>query len=115
MVDTLSDPDMLSVTYDIDPSISKIENENEKLALYMKERYLNVDIYDAETKFLFGCCKIPLFELLRQQRTNVVRAKECEACAPDSSEMRGSIQIIMSNQGRNERSLLIPDASGKVH
>ena len=65
MIDTLSDPDMVSITFDIDPSISKIEDENIKLAEYLMKSYLNVDIYDADTKFLYGCCKIPLYELCR--------------------------------------------------
>ena len=34
--DTLSNPEMLSVTFDIDPSVSKIKEENIKLAEYMK-------------------------------------------------------------------------------
>ena len=34
--DTLSNPEMLSITFDIDPSVSKINEENIKLAEYMK-------------------------------------------------------------------------------
>jgi len=33
----------------------------------------------------------------------VVRAKEIEAAAPDSPEFRASIQVIMSNQGRQNK------------
>jgi hypothetical protein len=112
--DTLSDPNMCSVTFEIDPSTSKIEDENIELARYMKERYLNIDIYDADTKFLYGETKLPLYELLRQRKTDVVRAKECDACAPSSTtqEMRGSIQIIMSNHGSTEKSQIIQDPHG---
>jgi len=30
----------------------------------------------------------------------VIRAKECEVCAPDTAEYRGSIQLVMSNVGK---------------
>ena len=102
---------MLAVTFDIDPSVSKIENEHIKLAEYMKERLLSVDIYDSDTKFLYACARIPMFELLRQQRPFAMATKDCEACAPDTTNMRGNITIIMTNQGKNEQALLIPHSS----
>jgi len=55
----------IEVTFDIDPSESKIMNEHIKLAEYLKERFLTIDIFDVKTKFFYGSCKIPLFELLR--------------------------------------------------
>ena len=57
---------LIQVHFEIDGSISKIENENLKFAKYLKERFLTIDIFDAKTRFYFGSCKIPLFELLRQ-------------------------------------------------
>ena len=45
---------MCSAIFEIDPSTSKIENENLKLANYMRDRYLNIDIYDADTEFLYA-------------------------------------------------------------
>ena len=101
--DTLSDPDMLSISFDIDPSVSLIENEHMNLARYMKDQYLTIDIYDADSKFIFATAKLPMFELLRQQMSHVVRAKEIEASAPDSAEFRCSIQVIMSNQGKQDK------------
>jgi len=95
--DPLSDANILSVLFEVDPSCSKIDDEHLKLAEYMKDRYLTVDIFDADTKFLFAVAKLPLFELLRQRRTSVVCAKEIEASAPDSAEFRCALQIIMSN------------------
>ena len=56
---------MVNITFDIDPSISKVPDEHVRLAKYLKERYLTIDIFDAQTKFFFGSCKVPLFELLR--------------------------------------------------
>ena len=79
------------MTFDIDSTISKVPDEHMKLASYMKECMLNIDVFDADSQFLYATAKIPLFELLRQQKPNVVRAKECEVCAPDSTEFRGSI------------------------
>ena len=55
----------LEVTFNIDPSESKIINEHMKLANYLKERYLTIDLFDVKSKFFYGSCKVPLFELLR--------------------------------------------------
>lgn len=65
-VDTLSDPDMLSITFDIDPSVSMVRDEHVSLARYMKDQFLTIDIYDADSKFIFATAKVPMFELLRQ-------------------------------------------------
>lgn len=105
-VDTLSDPDMLSITFDIDPSVSQIKDEHISLAHYMKEQFLTIDIYDADSKFLFATAKLPMFELLRQQHPKIVRAKEVEASAPDSAEFRASISVIMSNEGKRDKQTL---------
>jgi hypothetical protein len=98
--DTYQDPNLLSIIFEIDPSISRVKDENIEIAKYLKERYVNIDIFDGDSLFLYGTCKVPLFELLRQGRSSVVRAKECEMCDPESGEFRGSIQLIMSNQGK---------------
>ena len=103
IMDTLQDPDMLAVSFDIDPTVSKIDGENMVLARYMRDQLLTIDIYDADSRFLFATAKLPLFELLRQQMSHVVRAKEIEASAPDSAEFRCSLQVIMSNQGKQDK------------
>lgn len=61
----MKDPNLLSVIFEVDPSISRIKDENVKLASYLRERFLTVDIFDGESLFLYGTCKIPLFELMR--------------------------------------------------
>jgi hypothetical protein len=60
------DDNIIKVTFDVDPSLSKIADEHLNLAKYLKERYMTVDIFDAQSRFYFGSCKIPLFELCRQ-------------------------------------------------
>lgn len=97
--DTMHDPSMLSVTFSVDPSLSHIKDEDMRLAGYLYDRFLTVDVFDADSLFLYGTCKIPLFELLRQGRGSVVRAKECEMCDPESGDFRGAIQLIMTNVG----------------
>jgi hypothetical protein len=57
----------------------------------MKNCYLNVDIYDAESRFIYATCKLPMFDLLRQGKESVWKAKEAECCATDSTDFRGSI------------------------
>ena len=61
----MSDPNMLSIVFEIDPSISKIKDESLKLSDYLLNRFLTVDVFDGDSLFLYGSCKIPLFELLR--------------------------------------------------
>ena len=89
--DTMSDPNLLSVTFEIDPSISRVKDENIKLSDYLKDRFLTVDVFDGDSLFLYGTCKIPMFELLRQGRGFVVRAKECEMCDPDTGDFKGAL------------------------
>ena len=87
----MSDPNLLAVTFNVDPSLSRIADEHSRLSGYLYDRFLTVDVFDAESLFLYGTCKIPLFELMRQGRGSVVRAKECEMCDPDSGDFRGAI------------------------
>lgn len=55
----------MKIKFEIDPSVSRIEDEHMRLAKYLKSRYLTIDIFDAHTRFFFGSCKIPLFEIMR--------------------------------------------------
>jgi hypothetical protein len=87
----MHDPNLLSIVFEIDPSISRIRDENVKLSEYLKDRFLTVDVFDGDSLFLYGTCKIPLFELLRQGRSSVVRAKECEMCDPDTGDFKGAL------------------------
>jgi hypothetical protein len=64
-IDSQSTPQLISAEFTVDPSVSKIWNEQVRLAEYMRERFLVVDIFDGDSLFLYGSCKIPLFELLR--------------------------------------------------
>ncbi len=81
----------MSVTFEIDPSTSFIKDENIHLANYLRDKFLTIDLYDADTRFQFAACKLPLFELLRQQKAEVIRAKECEISSPYTAEPIGSI------------------------
>ena len=36
------------------------------LANYLKDRFLTIEIFDADSRFHFATAKVPLFELLRQ-------------------------------------------------
>lgn len=61
----MHDPNLLAVTFTIDPSISHIADEHIRLADYLYDRFLTVDVFDADSLFLYGTCKLPMFELLR--------------------------------------------------
>lgn len=43
----MGDDNLVMVSFDVDPSMSKIPDEHIKLAKYLKERYLTVDLFDA--------------------------------------------------------------------
>lgn len=61
----MQDPNLLSMTFDVDPSVSKVVHEEAKLAEHLHERYLTIDVFDGDSLFLYATCKVPLFELLR--------------------------------------------------
>jgi hypothetical protein len=63
----------------------------------LRERFLTIDIFDGDSLFLYGTCKVPLFEILRQGRSSVVRAKECELCDPSTGDFKGALQLIIGN------------------
>jgi hypothetical protein len=91
---------MVTVTFDVDPGKSEIPNENMKLVKYLRERYLTIDIFDGDSKFFFGSCKIPLYELCRQRKNGIVKPKTCEIFNPDGEadgKENGFLQIVMSN------------------
>lgn len=83
--------------YEVDPSNSGVDDENLILVDYLNSSYLAIDMYDADSRFLYGTTKLPLQELLRQGRSNVVLAKNAEMCSPDSTEHRGWLKLIIGN------------------
>ena len=63
-----------------------------------KHAYL--EVHDADSRFLYGVGKIPLYELLRQQRSSVHRLKDVEICSFDNADdVLGSVQIALSAFG----------------
>lgn len=64
--------------FTIDPSDSGIKNESEELAEYLSDRDLCVDVYDADSFLHFGSVRVPLRELMRQNKASVFRGKDCE-------------------------------------
>lgn len=81
----------------IDSTKSNIPDEHLKFAQYLKDRYLTIDVIDGETQFYFGSVKIPLFELMRQGKPLMVRAKECEIFDADSGKYKGFLNVVLSN------------------
>ena len=82
-------------------------DEHVRLAQYLKERFLTIDVYDANSRFLWATTKIPLFELMRQGSPSIQKVKTVELCAPDSSEFRGSIDLVINNDGHKEKNELV--------
>lgn len=96
-----SDEAFAKVTYHIDPSKDQIEDQHVRFAQYLKDRYLNIDVYDTEKGFYFGTCRIPLFELMRQRsETSGDKPKECEIFNPNTSQYVGYLDLILRNDGQ---------------
>ena len=93
---------IVSCTFLIDPSKSRIADEHARLARYLKDRYLTIDVYDAVSHFFFGSCKIPLFELIRGREHVRVRPKDCEIFNPDTNSFMGHLHVILKNEGKPE-------------
>ena len=58
----------LEMNFDFDPSVmSDLPNDvlHESFSKYLMERVLTIDIWNADSKMHFGCCKIPLYLILR--------------------------------------------------
>lgn len=85
----------------IDESRSMIKDENRKFAQYLLDRYFTIDVFDAQSMFFFGSCKIPLYELLRQGKNYMVRAKECEIFNPDTNKYRGYLNVVLCNKAKD--------------
>jgi hypothetical protein len=71
-----------------------------RLAEYLNSSYLVVDLYDADTRFLYGSTKLPLQELLRQGRNQCQMMKTAGLCSPDTSDDRGQLHFVVQNNGR---------------
>ena len=93
---------LVTCRYTIDPSVSRIPDEHARLAWYLKDRYLTIDIYDAATRFFFGSCKIPLYEMLRRGEQVRVRPKDCEIFNPNTNSYMGHLHVILRNEGKPE-------------
>ena len=103
----MTDDAFAKIIYEVDPIKDKIEDQHIKFASYLKDRYLNVDIYDAVRGFYYGTCRIPLFEMLRQKRESTGdRPKECEIFNPNTSKYCGYLDLIMRNDGARTSELM---------
>lgn len=111
-MNSLEDKNTARVTYEIDPSVSKMWDEHIRLAEYLRDRYLTIDLYDAQTRFHYATTKIPLYFLMRQKRPRITMSKELEMCSPDSSEFRGAIQVVMTNEGKKEKNEIVKTTGG---
>ena len=109
---SLDDKNTARVSFEIDPSVSKMFDEHIRLAEYLKERYVTIDLYDANSRFHYATTKIPMFYLMRQGRPRVTLSKELEMCSPDSSEFRGAIQVVMINEGHKEKHEIVGKVKG---
>ena len=48
------------MVFDIDPSISKVEDENLHLSRYLKDRVLTIDLWNGDSLMHFATCKVSL-------------------------------------------------------
>lgn len=105
----LQDYRSVDCEYLIDSSVSKIYDENVEFYKYLLERDLSIDIYDADSHLHYGTSRVNLRSMLKQTRSGVVRARDCEIAAFESSNRSitgainmGYLQILLSHQGKKE-------------
>lgn len=105
----LSEFRSVEADFSIDKTVSKIYDENVQFYKYLFTRELSIDIYDADSHLHYGTCRVNLRQMLKQTRPGVVRAKNCEIAAFESSNRSitgavnmGHLQILMSHQGKKE-------------
>ena len=53
-VSSMVDEDLAAVTFEIDPSLSAVPDEHVRLAKYMKEKNVSIDLYDGNSRFLWA-------------------------------------------------------------
>ena len=95
--------------FEIDSTLSKIHDENIQFYKYLLDRELSIDIYDADSHLHYGTCRVNLRWMMKQTRPGIVRAKDWEIAAFESSNRSitgavnmGHLQILLSNQGKKE-------------
>lgn len=93
----LEDRKACRVEFRIDPSVSKVKDENLALIRYLKERVLSIDVFDAHSKMHVGTVKVPMVTLLRQGKELHSSGQECDLCEPKNGRVIGKLQIIMTN------------------
>jgi hypothetical protein len=99
---TIVEEDLATLAFDIDPSLhlSSMRSEIHEIASYLMTRHAYLEVHDADSRFLVGVGRIPLYDLLRQQRQQVHRLKDVEICKFDNAdEVLGSVQIALSAFG----------------
>ena len=57
--------ELVNINFKIDPSQSQIADEHIRLAQYLKERRLTIEVFNGDTHFYYGSCQVPLYELCR--------------------------------------------------
>ena len=90
----------MKITFDVDPGLSKIDDEHVHLARYLKNRIMTIDVFDGDSLMHFGTCKLPLVEAMRQGNPAVVKGRELDICEPTFGRYVGGLQVIVSNMGR---------------
>lgn len=83
--------------FKVDPSESKVKDENLALVRYLKDRNLSVDLFNAHSKIHFGTVKVPMVTLLRQGKDLHSTGQEVDVFDPKYGKSIARLQIIMTN------------------
>ena len=103
----------LSFNFDVDSSMNPdVEDDNQEhmnLARYLKDRILTVDLWNGESLMHFGTCKVPMAAFMRQSAPSKVVAQEYDICEPEYGQNVGSLQLLVTNQGRQIPKRMVVD------
>lgn len=79
----------------------RYNNLHHDFVQYLYRKCLLVDVWDAESRLLFGSLKIPLRALLRQGKQQQHLLKEVDVLDVNFRRIKGSLQILLRNVGRS--------------
>lgn len=71
-------------------------------------------MWDSDAKMLFGTFKIPMRSLMRQGQDTAFIMKKVDIVATEFKRLKGEIQILIKNMGREDKILETTDQFNKT-
>ncbi|KAM3132665.1 hypothetical protein pb186bvf_015210 [Paramecium bursaria] len=69
---------------------------------YLYHKSVTIEMWDADSQMLFGTMKIPMRQLMRQNKGTSCIMKKVDIIAPEFKRIKGEIQVIIKNIGQRK-------------